>query len=368
MRFGGGRGIRLGRVAGVPVFVSPTWFIVAAVITVGFEPLVARNLPGLGVGTYGVTFAFAVLLYVSVFLHEVSHAMAAIGFGLPVKGISLHFLGGHTEIERDSPTPGRDLLVSAAGPAVSLLIGGVAYLAAMPVTAAIPEYLLLALAAANIVVGAFNLLPALPLDGGHMLRAVVWRISGDENRGTVVAARAGQVLAVLVFAVPFLLAGGRPSMFGILWAVLVSVMLWGGATQALTVGRMRARLPGLDTRRLSRPALSVYADQPVSEALKRAREAGTTAMVVVDSSGRPTGVVREAALAAVPDGRRPWIPISQVARSLQQGMTLELDVRGEDLLRAMRRRPASEYLVVDSDGRMFGVLASADVDAALTAR
>ncbi|NED94220.1 site-2 protease family protein [Phytoactinopolyspora alkaliphila] len=368
MGLGVGRSIRLGRVAGVPVFVSPTWFVVAAVITVGFEPFVARNLPGLGVGTYAVTFAFAVLLYASVFLHEVSHAMTAIGFGLPVRGITLHFLGGHTEIERESPTPARDLLVSAAGPAVSLLIGGAAYLAAAPVTAEIPEYLLLALAAANLVVGAFNLLPALPLDGGHMLRAVVWRITGDENRGTIVAARAGQVLAVLVFALPFLLAGGRPSMFGILWAVLVSVMLWGGATQALTVGRMRAKLPGLDARRLARPASSIYADQPVSEALRQAHEAGTRAMVVVDSAGRPTGVVNEAALNAVPEERRPWIPISHVARSLQQGMTLPLDVRGEDLLRAMRHRPASEYLVVDGDGRTVGVLASADVDAALTAR
>ncbi|WP_222851000.1 site-2 protease family protein [Phytoactinopolyspora mesophila] len=354
--------------AGVPVYVSPTWFIVAAVITVGFEPFVGRSFPDLGAGTYAITFAFAVLLYLSVFLHEVSHALTALGFGLPVRGITLHFLGGHTEIERESPTPGRDLLVSAAGPAVSLALGLLAYAASVPVTGDIAEYLLRVLAAANIIVGAFNLLPALPLDGGHMLRAVVWRISGDEHRGTLVAGRAGQVLAVLVLGVPFLAGGGRPTTFGLLWAVLVAAMLWTGATQSLAVGRMRARLPQLDPGRLARPAVTVQADQPVSEALRRASEQSATAMVVVDSAGRPTGLVSGAALAAMPEERRPWVPISDIARSLRDGMVVKLDVRGEDLLRAIRADLASEYLVVDEDGAVYGVLAAADVDAALSGR
>ncbi|WP_205857577.1 site-2 protease family protein, partial [Phytoactinopolyspora endophytica] len=254
MGFGGRRSIRLGKVVGVPVYVSPTWFIVAAVITVGFEPFVARSFPALGWQTYAITFAFAVLLYLSVFLHEVSHAVASIRLGIPVRGITLHFLGGHTEIERESPTPGRDLLVSAAGPLVSLVIGCAAYLAAIPVQADVPEYLLLVLASANVIVGVFNILPALPLDGGHMLRAVVWKITGDENRGTLVAARAGQVLAALVLVVPFVVGGGRPTMFGVLWAALVAMLLWNGATQALRVARMRAKLPQLDTTRLARPA------------------------------------------------------------------------------------------------------------------
>ncbi|NEE03194.1 site-2 protease family protein [Phytoactinopolyspora halotolerans] len=368
MGFGGRGSIRLGRVFGVPVYVSPTWFIVAAVITIGFEPIVARSFPDLGAGTYAITFAFAVLLYASVFLHEVSHAVTSIRLGIAVRGITLHFLGGHTEIERESPTPGRDLLVSAAGPLVSLAIGGAAYLAALPVDADIPEYLLLVLASANVIVGAFNLLPALPLDGGHMLRAVVWRITGDENRGTVVAARAGQVLAVAVIGVPFLLAGGRPTLFGILWAALVALLLWNGATQALTVARMRARLPELNTSRLARPAVSVSADLPVSEALRQAREAGATSMILVDAAGRPIAVVNESALAALPEERRPWVPISNMAKSLQDGMVLGPGVSGEDLLRAMRRRPSSEYLVLDETGRVYGVLVSADVDSALSAR
>src|ERR671910_2419476 len=161
----------LGKVAGVPVHVSPSWFIVAAVITVWFAPLVRRELPDLGSGTYVVTFAFAVLLYGSVLLHEISHALTARLFGLPVRGITVHFLGGYTEIERESPTPGRDIVVSAAGPLVSLAVSGLAALAAVPVDQSVAEFLLSYLAYANLTVAIFNVLPALPLDGGHILRA-----------------------------------------------------------------------------------------------------------------------------------------------------------------------------------------------------
>ena len=355
----------LGKVAGVPVHVSPSWFVVAAVITVWFAPLVRRELPDLGSGTYVVTFAFAVLLYGSVLLHEVSHALTARGFGLPVRGITLHFLGGYTEIERESPTPGRDLAVSTAGPAVSLAVGGLAMLVSIPVEQGVAEFLLFELAAANLIVGVFNLLPALPLDGGHMLRSAVWRVTGDENRGTVVAARAGQVLAGLVLLAPFVLSGGRPTIIGVIWAALVAMMLWNGASQALAVGRVRSRLPRLDLQRMTRPAAPVTPDVPLAEALRQASTAGVRALVVVDSAGRPTGLVSEASVTATPEDRRPWVPVGQVSRSLDAGLVLPLDLTGEELLRRIRSVPASEYLVVDQDGKVYGVLATSDVDAAL---
>ena len=361
------RQLTIGRVAGIPVHVSPTWFIVAAVITFGFAPNAERALPGLGAGIYAVTFAFAVFLYGSVLLHEISHALTARAFGLPVRGITLHFLGGHTEIERESPTPGRDVLISAAGPAVSLAVSGLAFVASVPVAQPIAEYILLGLAFANLVVGIFNLLPALPLDGGHILRAIVWKVTGDEHRGTIVAARAGQVLAAASLAAPFLIAGGRPSMFLIVWAALIAMLLWSGASQALLVGRLRHRLPKLDVRTLARRAAPVAADTPLAEAIRQAREAGVRSLVVVDSANRPTGLVSEAAVIATPEDRRPWIPVRQVARSIQPGMILPSDLAGERLVAAMRATPASEYLVVDELGAVYGVLAASDIDNALSA-
>lgn len=347
--------------------VSPTWFIVAAIITVGFAPVVESFLGDLGPSVYLVTLTFAVLLYGSVLLHEISHALTARWFGLPVRGITLHFLGGYTEIERDSPTPGRDIVVSVAGPLVSLAVAGVAALAAIPVSQPVVGFLLGYLAYANLVVGIFNLLPALPLDGGHMLRAAVWKVTGDEHRGTIVAARAGQVLAVLVIVTPFLIAGGTPDIIAIVWAALIAMLLWSGATQALAVGRVRRRLPRIELRRLARRAAPIAADVPLAEALRQAREAGVTSLVVVDSAGRPTGLVNETAVLATPEERRPWVPVSQVARSISDGLVLRVDLAAEDVITALRVTPASEYLVVDEAGAVYGVLATADVEAALTA-
>jgi Zn-dependent protease len=357
--------VSIGRIAGIPVHVSPTWFLIAAVMTVWFAPIVERQLPGVGQGKFAIALTFALLLYASVLFHEISHALTARAFGLPVRGITLHFLGGYTEIERDSPTPGRDLVVAAAGPLVSLAAAGLAFLAARPVDQPIAEFLLLELAVANLLVGVFNLLPALPLDGGHMLRALVWQITGNEKTGTVVAARAGQVLAVLVLGLPFILAGGWPSPVAIIWSALVAVLVWTGATQALAVSRVRSRLPRLDLQQMTRRAAPIAPDVPLAEALRQAQGRGVRALVVVDSSGRPTGLVSEASVVATPPDRRPWIPIGQVARSLQDGLVIPVGVGGEELLRRMRETPASEYLVVDDDGNVYGVLATADVDAAL---
>lgn len=363
------RQLGLGRIAGIPVYVSPTWFLVAAVITIGGREMVQGYLPELSAGTaHAVAFAFAVLLYASVFVHELGHALTALRLGLPVRGITLHFLGGHTEIERDAPTPGRDLVVSAAGPLLSLVLGGLGLVAEQAIDHRVLGFLMWELGVANLIVGIFNVLPGLPLDGGHMLRAAVWRVTGDENRGTVVAARSGQVLAGLVLTLPFLLDGARPAILTIVWAGLVAALLWSGATQALAVGRMRARLPRLDTRTLARRAAPVAADLPVSEALRRAREADVTSLVVVDSAGRPTGLVNEAAVNAIPEQRRPWVTIGDSARALRQGMVLALDVRGDALLKAMRETPAPEYLVVDAQSRVYGVLVTSDVDHALATR
>jgi Zn-dependent protease/CBS domain-containing protein len=360
--------VSLGKVAGIPVHVSPTWFIVVIVITVGFVRVVEARLGDLGPRVFLVTFTFAVLLYGSVLLHELSHALTARAFGLPVRGITLHFLGGYTEIERESPTPGKDIVVSVAGPLASLGVAGLAWLASIPVDRAVPEFLLWYLAITNLLVGIFNLLPALPLDGGHMLRAAVWKVSGNEHRGTIVAARAGQVLAVLVLLLPFVIARGNPEILVLVWAALIAMLLWTGAAQALASGRVRSRLPRLDLRRLTRRAAPVIGDVSVAEAMRQAAEAGVEALVVVDAAGRPTGLVNEAAVKATPEERRPWVSAGQLARSISEGLILKVDATGEDILATMRTTPASEYLVVDGDGAVYGVLSVADVEAALTTR
>jgi hypothetical protein len=146
----------------------------------------------------------------------------------------------------------------------------------------------------------------------------------------------------------------------------VGLFLWQGASQALFSARVRTRLPALNARRLARRAIAVPADLPLAEGLRRAQGAQAGAMVVVTTDGRPSAVVNEAAVTATPEERRPWVSCAAVARELQPGLMLDADLDGERLLRAMQSAPASEYVLVEPTGDVYGVLSTADVDAAFS--
>jgi Zn-dependent protease/CBS domain-containing protein len=365
---GAGSGILMGRPFGIPVYVAPTWFIVAALITYAFAPAVERELPGIGPMRYLVSFAFAVLLYLSVFVHELSHSVVALRLGLPVRRISLYLLGGVSEIEKEPQTPGREFVVAAVGPLLSLLLGGVGFLFTRVLPGdTVVGFLMLELTGANLVVGVFNLFPGLPLDGGRVLRAGVWKLTGRPLTGTLVAAWAGRVLAVGVLALPLLVSvatGGSPSLYNMLWAAIIGSFIWFGATQSLQNAKIRERLPALRVRGLTRRAIPVQADLPLSEALRRAIEAGARGLVVVDREDKPTALVNEAKVMATPEHRRPWVQVGEFARSLEPGLVLSAELAGEQLVRALQAAPATEYLVVEPTGEVYGVLATSDVERA----
>ena len=158
--------------------------------------------------------------------------------------------------------------------------------------------------------------------------------------------------------------GRPPDVFDIVLAAMVAMFLWSAATAALNSARARSTLPNLVARRLARRALSVPDDLPLAEAVRRAREAEAGSLITVTGAGRPIGLVSEAALVATPEERRPWVAVSTVARTLEPGMSLPAAIEGESLVRAMTETPAHEYLLVEDDGSIYGVLAAADVERA----
>jgi Zn-dependent protease len=183
-------GIVVARPFGIPVYVSPYWFVIAGVFIVIYANDLSSSLHG-GI-RYLVAAAFVILLYLSVLVHELSHSVVARGYGLPVRRILLYPLGGISEIEQEPQTPGREFVVSAAGPVLSLLLGAAGWGLAQVFTAGISGSLVRQLMVANIIVGIFNLLPGLPLDGGRMLRAVVWKITKRPATATIAAAWVGR--------------------------------------------------------------------------------------------------------------------------------------------------------------------------------
>jgi Zn-dependent protease len=362
--------LRVGQIAGIDITIRASWLFIAVLISVMIQPRIDVVAPGLGAFSYVAGLAFAVLLYLSVLLHELSHALSAKAYGLPVRSVTLHFLGGVTEIDGDPQTPGREFVISIVGPLTSLAIGGIA----LSLTQIAPDGLLLfvvqALAGANIVVGLVNLVPGLPLDGGRVLRAAVWGISGRPNLGTVVAAWAGRVIALLTLALPLAIeayTNQPPALVDYVMSMIISLFMWTGASQALISTKIRSKLPALHARELARRAIAVPDDLPLGEGIRRAQVEQAGALVVVATAGEPVGVVNEAAVLSTPESRRPWVTVGSVARRVEPGLLLDVELSGEQLVRAMRATPASEYILVDQAGQVFGVLATKDVDNAFAA-
>lgn len=360
---------RLGTVAGIDVTVANSWFLIIGLIALLMGPRLQTVAPDLGNWAYVAGAAFAVLLYMSVLLHEISHALAARSFDMQVNSINLHFLGGATEIDGEAETPWREFVIAVVGPLTSLAVGAVAWAAVSLLGDGLLRFTVASLAAANLVVGLINMVPGLPLDGGRVLQAAVWGVTRKRNLGIVVAAWGGRAAAVAAIGWPVVqpLFGLTPDVVDYLLGFVIGMFLWTGATHALQVARLRRRLPGVVAKRLARPAIGVPADLPASEGVRRAQVANAGSLVVMTSGGQPVGIVNEQALRSTPPERLPWVPIGDLARRIEDGLSLSADLSGEPLLRAMNRTPASEYVLVEPDGSLYGVLVTQDVDDAFRA-
>lgn len=359
-------GVQVARLFGVPIFVQPWWLAIAgALLTIVVQPRAARWFPGFD--SYVLAFTFAVLLYVSVLVHELSHSVVALRLGMRVRRISLQLLGGVSEIEEEAQTPGKEFAVAFAGPALSFVVFGAAYVLSLGLDhASVAWWLASSVAGANLVVGVFNLLPGLPLDGGRVLQAAVWRGTGSRHTGVVAGAWGGRVLALaLLLGLPLLMSVGVPiDLLTVAWSALIAAFLWTGAGSTLRVAHFRARLPQLRARALARKVVAVDAGTTVEVALRRSIIGRASGMVVVDAQGVACGLVNDAAVRAMPQERRAAVAVIDVARRLDPSLVLSVDAVGETLLRALQLAPATEYLLVDADGHIAGILLADDVERA----
>lgn len=362
------RSLRIGRFFGVPLYLAPSWLVIAAFVTVSFAELFRTAVTGAtGATPFLLVFAFAVLSAVSVLLHELGHTSVALLLGLRVRRVYIFLLGGVSELDPEPRRPRDELLVSAAGPVTSAALAGaswVTYLAADAGTALSVEMAVLTYS--NLVIAVFNALPGLPLDGGRVLRAALWAASRSRVGATRVASWSGRILALLVAGSGLLIDRAGWGVASTVLTVALGAFLWLGASQSLSAARLTDRLPTVAVSALVRRAVWVPADLPVSEALRRLWEQQARAIVVVDAADTPRAIAEEARVTALAPQRRPWTPIGALARPLVPEGSLPAELAGEALLAAYHRSPAPEYLVTGPDGRPVGVLAAADLREALS--
>ncbi|MGH3428198.1 MAG: site-2 protease family protein, partial [Mycobacteriales bacterium] len=331
--FSDSRGIPSGRVAGVPIFVSPSLIFAGVILLFGYASVAEQQLPNLsGAAAYGAALATVLLLTLSVLAHELAHTLTARRYGVPVEAMTLWVLGGYTEMRREPPGPWADLAIAASGPAVSGLLGATsAAVAAAGVTPDWAAELCRHLALTNLTIAVFNLLPGLPLDGGAIVRAVAWRFSGDQLRSTVIAARCGQALAVILLGLSLGLMHSNSDINGavLLLILVIPFFLWISASHAVRRGQIGQRLRGLTARQLARPAELVSSSSSLAEAL-RGRSSGRP--FVVHGGGTVIGVVPEVAIAATPPHRHKQLAMGQLARGFDSAAILAAGIAGPQLL------------------------------------
>jgi Zn-dependent protease len=357
-------------VLGVPVVLRPSWFLIAGVVTVLYAPTVRHELPGVGGAAVPVAFGFAVLLLLSVLVHELAHAAAAWAVGNPAEVVVLDLWGGHTAFAQETAGAWRSTTVAVAGPLSNGVLAVIAGQSAAWATG-VPRLLLLVTAVANTFVAVFNALPGLPLDGGRVLEAVVWSVSRDRNTGSLAAGWSGRLVAgglvawTLADHLTGRLTGWHLGLAGTVWLLLVAVVMWQGATQAIKTARWRRLAPGVSARGLLRPAVAVPSTATVAAAGTAASGAGGGDVVVLDIYGRPAAIVDNRAAANVPEQRLGEVRASAVANPLPAGAVIDLELVGERLIETMESAPHSRYVVLDSSGQVAGILAWEDVAAAV---
>jgi Zn-dependent protease len=381
----GAGSIQLARVFGIRVGASPSWFLVLFIMIYGLSGYFGDVLVGYSDTTaYVIAVTGALLFFVSLVLHELGHAIIARRSGIGIAGIDLWFFGGLAKMTRDTTSPGEEFRVAAAGPAVTLIIVGLSFGASLLAAratdfldsatlagdATTPAMALLGwLAVINAFLFVFNMVPAFPLDGGRLARALAWKLTGDRNRGTRFSARLGQGFSYLLIGFGIVLLVRSDPVSG-LWFAVLGWFLGQAARGAVASSRFSERLEGvtvqdvMDSQPVAVPGdLSVLDVQ--DQFFLRYRWPW---FPVVDDRGRFVGIVREESVAAAVTEGRPALPVREV---LDPGLDAETFVRCdtpiEQLLASEPLRGMGALMVVDGEQRLCGVVTLEQVRRALAA-
>ena len=366
-----GRSFRIARIAGIPVGVSPWWLAIVALITWSLgSSYFPEAIHGIApAASYALGLASALLLFASILAHEFGHALVARRAGIEVEEIDLWLLGGVSRMKGDARDPHDELRYALAGPLVTAAIAVCFLVVALllpPSTPAAVRVLVEYQALVNGLILLFNMLPAFPLDGGRVLRSLLWSRSGDVGRSTATAASVGRGFGYVMIGLGLLeFLGGRPTG---LWLALIGFFIVMAAGSQAVGAQIQAALSGLHASDLmSTPVVSIpertSALQATTDYFVPYRY---TAFPVVDDDGRATGLLSIALVDRLSRQQRATQWVTEIA---DHDPTLM--VGGDEDVARMLERPAFTRLgraaVVDTEGAPIGLLSITDVQRALRA-
>jgi len=354
-------GFVLGRIRGIAIRVHWSWLFIFALVSWNLQAAVLPDLvPNWSEQVRWVaSIAAALGFFVSVLLHELSHAFVALHYQMRVPSITLFVFGGVSNIDGEMRTPGQEFRIAIAGPATSIALGlllGAVWLVLPGDGARIVMYL----AVVNVILGVFNLLPGFPLDGGRVLRAIIWASSGDLVKSTRIAAGSGTAVAWGMIALGIYTSLATRSLTG-LWYVLIGLFLKTAADSAYGQLLVERALDGVLVRHVMREAPPPVAPSANLMRIVEERVIGKGERAFfVGGQEHVLGLFTIVDLAAVPQDRLATMTAGEIMVPAEQIVTVQPGTSLIDATRAMTERDVHQLPVVE-DGRMVGVLSRADV-------
>ena len=363
--------LRLGKFAGIDVGVNWSVLVIFGLLTWELADVVFPSSPfgGATAADWVAAFVATAAFFVSLLAHEVSHAVVARHNGVGVRSITLWLFGGVAQLEGEAHTAGADFRIAAVGPGTSIALAVVFAVGQLAAQAAGAPGLVVTVLSwlwkINLLLAAFNLIPAAPLDGGRILRAGLWRAWGDRHRASLAAARAGRVFGVVLIALG-LVEFASSGYIG-LWPALLGWFLYSAAGVEERMARLRGGLGHLQVSQVMTPSPpAVPAAVTVAELADRVlwRWRGE-ALAVVDEHGWLAGVLAVRAVQSVPPDRRAFTTVGQLATPLSAVPVARVDEPLNALVERMTRAPGIPALVLDGDRRLAGVVTDADLQRAV---
>jgi len=354
------RGVPLARIAGIRITLDPSWFLIFLLVA---WSLASGYLPGQLPDTAStlrwiLALGLSAALFASVLAHEYSHALTARTRQVVVDEITLFIFGGVAKLKSEPRDAASEFLIAAAGPVLSVTLGGALLALRSALGEVAPEPVdvgLWWLGMINVALALFNLVPGFPLDGGRILRAILWWRTGDFDRATIGAARTGKVFAGLLIGGGVLLTLFTGNMSW-LWEVLIGWFLWSAAAQSIRLARLREAVEGVTVREfLTERVPAIRADHDVRVGLAQAAASSETGeLAVIERDGQLVGVVEIDELEEAAS-RTPERPAREIAREPDDSQIASPDESASDLITRLAGLGGRLLLVVE-DGELLGTV------------
>jgi Zn-dependent protease/CBS domain-containing protein len=357
--------IRIGNLFGIPFYVNPSWFLVLGLVTLSYSGILAAEFPYLGgIAPLFLGLVAALLLFASILAHELGHSFVAIQQGIEVRSITLFLFGGLASLEKESDSPAKAFWVAIAGPAVSLVLFALLTALKVGTNFSGPLAAIIGLVASiNLILALFNLIPGLPLDGGNILKSLVWKITGNPYKGVVFASRVGQFVGwvgIISGLIPILRFGS----FDNFWTLLIGLFLLQNAGRSAQSATMQETLTVLKAEE------AVIPNSPIVSADLSLREFANEYIIgkdqwrkffVTDEEGQLLGAIVVDDLKTIPTSNWPATQVRELMQPVDLSTTVQSDQSLLEVITLLEKEKLTLLPVVRENGVFVGLLEKASI-------